>query len=139
MRLDRNPVSWVQVLRFGIVGIANTALDLTVFWLLTMVAGASIFVGNSLAYSAGILSSFVLNRVWTFRNLAFEHRVTVQLPLFVLVSLVGLSISNLSLWLFSQVLPLMAAKLSSIGLTFIWNFFGSKRMVFPGRHSFSNS
>lgn len=125
-----SPRALVQPLRFGVVGIVNTVLDLAVFWLLAGVLSTPILIANTLSYSVGALNSFALNRVWTFRGVAFRRGAAVQLPLFMLVSLVGLVVANLTLWLFAQALPVMVAKVVSVAVTFGWNFFASKGLVF---------
>jgi putative flippase GtrA len=127
-----SPRSLVQPLRFGVVGIVNTVLDLAVFWLLAGVFSMPILIANTLSYSVGALNSFVLNRLWTFRGVAFRRGAALQLPLFMLVSLVGLVVANLTLWLFAQALPVMVAKVVSVAVTFVWNFFASKVLVFRG-------
>ena len=124
--------SFAQPVRFGIVGVANTCLDVAAFWLLARTLGTPLLVANSLSDTAGIVNSFILNRLWTFRGIAFRDRAGVQLPRFLLVSLVGLAVANLSLWFFAQLLPVMTAKLLSVAVTFAWNFFSSKRLVFRG-------
>jgi len=126
------PQALLQPLRFGIVGITNTGLDLAVFWLLAGMLGMPILIANTISYSAGVLNSFVLNRLWTFRGVAFRNSAEVQLPLFMVVSLIGLSVANVILWLCAQVLPVGVAKLVSVAVTLVWNFFASKRIVFRG-------
>jgi putative flippase GtrA len=126
------PQALLQPLRFGIVGIANTGLDLAAFWLLASVVGMPLLLANTISYSAGVLNSFTLNRLWTFRGVAFHNSAAVQLPLFLVVSLIGLGVSTVILWVCAQVLPMMAAKLASVAVTFVWNFFGSKRLAFRG-------
>lgn len=56
-----------QTMRFGFVGLLNTAIALSLIWLL-MVAGASPYVANLAGYALGLVISFTLNRIWTFRQ-----------------------------------------------------------------------
>lgn len=132
MNHRRLPQALRQPLRFGMVGIANTGLDVATFWVLAGALGMPILIANTLSYSAGVLNSFVLNRLWTFRGVAFRNNPAEQLPLFLLVSLIGLGVASLTLWLCAQVLSVMAAKLVSVAVTFVWNFLASKRLVFRG-------
>ena len=54
-----------QALRFGTVGLLNTGLGLCSIWLF-MWLGASPFLSNAIGYGVGFISSFVLNRNWSF-------------------------------------------------------------------------
>ena len=121
-----------QPIKFGLVGIANTAVDLGCFWLLVAWGQVPPLLANTLSYSLGIANSYLLNRIWTFGGTSFRQAPAAQFRRFVLVSLIGLGVSNAVLWTLAPVLPLLAAKLVSIAATFVWNFIASKRFVFDG-------
>ncbi|GAA3043884.1 GtrA family protein [Actinokineospora globicatena] len=74
-------------LRFGLVGIVNTLIDLVGYTLLTL-AGAPLLVANTVSTSAGMLCSFTLNRSFTFRATSGDARA--QALLFFLVTAFGL-------------------------------------------------
>ncbi len=63
--------SW-QFLRFCLVGGANTAVDLLILnaflWRLPTSNVQVLVVYNSVAYTSGALSSFFLNKYWTFER-----------------------------------------------------------------------
>ena len=111
-----------QPIKFGLVGIANTGIDLGCFWLLVTWLQTPPLIANTLSYSLGILNSFLLNRAWTFGGTRFHQARTQQFQRFVLVSLIGLGVSNAVLWTLVHALPLLAAKVGSIAVTFVWNF-----------------
>jgi putative flippase GtrA len=119
----------VRALRFGAVGIANTALDATLFSFLTLVAGTPAVAANVVSYSAGIGLSFVLNRGWTFRD---RHRrgAWTQLILYAAGSLAGLALSTLVIALLVRAWGPLPAKAASIGATFVWNYLYSNVVVF---------
>jgi putative flippase GtrA len=54
-----------RVLRFGLVGAANTALGYSVI-LVVLALGGGDYSSNLAGYAAGLTLSFVLNRSWTF-------------------------------------------------------------------------
>ena len=66
--MDRPPTSagLAQFVRFGLVGLANTAASYCVIWLLAPRMGVP--VASTAGYAAGVLQSFVLNRLWTFKT-----------------------------------------------------------------------
>lgn len=55
-----------QALRYGSVGLVNTAFGLSVIWVL-MFFGVGPYPANAMGYAAGLVVSFLLNRSWTFR------------------------------------------------------------------------
>lgn len=52
-------------LRFGLVGLANTAVGLGTI-LAMLAAGLGDYAANMCGYAVGLVVSFVLNRTWTF-------------------------------------------------------------------------
>ena len=55
-----------QGLRFGSVGLVNTAIGLAVIWA-AMWMGISPGLANAIGYAVGLCWSFALHRNWTFR------------------------------------------------------------------------
>jgi putative flippase GtrA len=54
-----------RLVRFGIVGIVNTAIGLAIIYG-ALFAGLGDFAANALGYGCGLVLSFVLHRGWTF-------------------------------------------------------------------------
>lgn len=90
--------------RFVLVGCANLVVSLGAFYLCyhylplgaaTSVQGAT---ANVLAYAAGMLNSFLLNRVWTFR--AGHGRLTTQAWRFTVLNAASLLGSTLVVFVF---------------------------------------
>lgn len=119
----------MRALRFGAVGIANTAFDVAIFSVLTLLAGTPAVAANVVSYSAGIGSSFVLNRAWTFRDRQ-RRRSWTQLILFVAGNLAGLALSTTVVALLVGAWGPFFAKTASVGATFAWNYLFSNLVVF---------
>jgi putative flippase GtrA len=54
-----------RVVRFGMVGLVNTAIGLAVLYA-ALFAGFGDFLSNALGYGSGLIVSFFLHRGWTF-------------------------------------------------------------------------
>jgi putative flippase GtrA len=69
---------WVQTIKYGIVGVINTLVCFIVIWAIlkfvygvtgaAKATGAEITISNVLGYISGLLTSFFLNRKWTFQS-----------------------------------------------------------------------
>ena len=57
-----------QLVVFGLVGVANTAVGLGTIVLMQTVIGLDPFVANPIGYAAGLVNSFAMNRAFTFRD-----------------------------------------------------------------------
>jgi putative flippase GtrA len=58
----------VRPLRFAVVGAANTLVGLVTIFAAKALLEPGDVVANALGYGVGVLSSFVLNRQWTFQD-----------------------------------------------------------------------
>lgn len=118
-----------RIARFAAVGVLNTGFDFAVFNLLYYGAGAPLLLANTTGYLVGLANSYLLNSRWTFRDRARQDDMG-RAALYAALSLVGLGIANLMLWLLAFVLPAWLAKIGVIGGTFSWNYWSSRRFVF---------
>lgn len=57
-----------EALRFGAVGLVNTAVGLGVIYLVMAATPAGPYLANATGYAVGLCVSFTLNRRWTFRS-----------------------------------------------------------------------
>ena len=100
------PKSFIQLIKFALVGVLNTLVDFLVYTLLVLVFGISennvfmIGLFTLIAYACGVLNSFILNTRWTFRQ---EYKRTAkERVMFVVVNIVSWGFSYLLVWLFSN-------------------------------------
>ncbi len=83
-----------QLLRFCVVGVSNTLVSLVAFAALLHL-GLHYLVASVLAFAAGAVNGYVLNRLWTFRASSTWRSRT----LYVGVQLVGVALNAALLWL----------------------------------------
>ncbi len=125
--------SLFQAIRFMMVGVLNTLVDIVVYFMLTRFTGYfdhHILITRIISFLSGSVCSFILNRIWTF-----EKRDKIQgwelLKFYVTVGM-SLLIGLFSMQFFIKAFHLydLIALAISIIFTFIWNFTISKFWVF---------
>lgn len=118
----------LQALKFGLVGIANTALGLSVILVCMYVFGFPPVIANVIGYAAGLCLSFYGNSRWTFRHGTSRHSGVRFLLAFGISYLANLAILLGALRL--GLSPLVAQILAVMTYTAIF-FVLSKFFVFP--------
>ena len=118
-----------EFLRFGLVGIVNTAVDFVVFVLLYRGTGLDPLLCNVVAFLVAVTNSYLLNHHWTFRGSGSTLSFVAYVR-FAALNAGGLVIGTLAILLLGRFMPLELAKLIAAGLTLIWNYTCSKLFVF---------
>lgn len=116
-------------IRFGLVGVINTVVDLGVFSLLYRAGGLDPLLANGIAFFLAVTNSYLLNHHWTFRQPESSMSFSAYAR-FVVLNIGGLLISALAILMLRKIIPLELAKLIAAGITFLWNFTFSKLFVF---------
>lgn len=57
-----------QFLRFGLVGVANTAMCLAIVWTLRDGSGVPVWAASIAGYAVAMVQSYLINRFWTFNG-----------------------------------------------------------------------
>lgn len=121
-------------LRFGIIGVVNTALDFTLLLLLNSV-GVNKYIANFISTSVAFIFSFFANRTFTFKSSGDAKRQFIP---FLAVTLSGLWILQpIIIWLstplfhsLNQDVSLLLAKLVATVASLVWNYLLYSRLVF---------
>lgn len=120
-----------QFVKFGLTGVMNTLVDYTVFLMLSYLS-VNIYLSQVVAYSCGMLNSYVVNRSWTFKSR--KSFFSVQMLRFVVVNLSLLVISLGVLWLGSQLgYNKFISKLGATAVTLVVGFIVNRFWVFNGK------
>jgi putative flippase GtrA len=80
--------TFLQFLRFGVVGVAGFLVDAGVLTAMLWL-GLGPYAGRVVSYLAAASTTFALNRAWTFRSALREGPVAAQWGRFVLLNLMG--------------------------------------------------
>lgn len=130
-----------SVVRFAVVGVVNTALDLLVYLELLRL-GLPIPLANLISTSTGMTFSYLANRHFTFRSTG-QHRLPAvqQALLFLLVTGLGLWVLQpvvivaVTAWMDgasfgAEGLRTLVPKLCGIAVGIVWNYGLYSRVVF---------
>jgi dolichol-phosphate mannosyltransferase len=79
-------------IKFGVVGLSGIVVNLGVFTVL-LNAGMNKFIASPLAIEFSIVTNFLLNNYWTFRERKTRDRIRIKGIKFNLVSLLSLAVS----------------------------------------------
>lgn len=119
--LGKSSNGLVQLFRYGFVGLAAAIVDTGALLLLANVWGVDYIAANTVGFILGTAVNYMISVAWVF------HRTThpaIEVSLFVLIGVVGLGVSDLSLWVGVHwfAMDLLWAKVLAIVVGFLWNF-----------------
>ncbi len=89
-----------MLIYYFFLGGITFVVDYALLFLLTEYAGIHYLLSAALAFVAGVIVNYVLNRVFNFKS--ESEQVLRQFIVFILVSLVGLAINELLLYVFVE-------------------------------------
>ena len=112
-----------KFLKFCIVGFSGMIVDFGTTWLLKEKVKVNKYIANSTGFILAASSNYLFNRFWTFHSV--NPRIVYEYGSFILISIVGLAINNLIIFLLNEKMKLnfYLSKLFAIGVVTIWNFF----------------
>lgn len=128
-------------LRYVVVGLSGTAIDLGSLYFMTELSGIDPRVDPrfsllvTIAFLLAVVNNYVLNRAWTFQSK--DSNVTGEFGRFLIVALGGFLLTQLLMGLFVGYLGLwyMLSKAFTSGLVLIWNFALNKLWTFRSQPS----
>jgi putative flippase GtrA len=129
-RAMRDPRSWAQLLRFGVVGASGYVVNLVVFATMVEVVGLDHRAAAVIAFVVALTNNFFWNRHWTFR--AGGGHAGFQAARFLVVSIGAFLFSLVVLELLVSVagLPDVPAQALAIACATPLNFAGNRLWSF---------
>jgi len=112
----------LKFLKFCVVGFSGMVIDFSTTWLLKEKAKVNKYIANSTGFILAATSNYIWNRIWTFQS--ENSRIAVEYFSFILISVAGLGINNLVIYLLNDRLKInfYLSKLLAIGVVTVWNF-----------------
>lgn len=126
----RRPASWVQLLKFGLVGCSGYVVNLAVFVALADSIGLHYALAALGAFAVAVSNNFLWNRHWTFD--ARGDRAGFQAMRFLVVSVVALliNLAALEVLIVGASLGSLPAQAIAVAVAMPFNFVGNKLWTF---------
>jgi putative flippase GtrA len=125
----------LKALSFAAVGLVNTAVDATVFFLMLGFVTSSLIVANISGWLVAVTGSYVMNSLITFSAETGGALRLKDYAGFVGSGLVAVTATTLTVVAAAQFMPVWAAKVLAILVSFAVNFSITHFVVFRARPS----
>jgi putative flippase GtrA len=86
------------------------------------------YIANSAGFVLAASSNYLFNRLWTFES--NNPKILVEYSTFFIISVIGLIINNLVIYLLEKKLKFYFAKFVAIMVTSVWNFLANYYLNF---------
>lgn len=112
----------VQLIRFGIVGVIAMIIDVGVLAFLKEVMHVDVLIASAISFTVSVVVNYILSMLWVFKSKG-ENKVK-EFVIFVLLSIGGLLINQLIMWLGTEVVNFyyLAVKVFALLFVPIYNF-----------------
>jgi putative flippase GtrA len=115
-------------IRFCLVGLANTGVDLAVFLVLFYRLDMPLLAAHWGAFFVATCSSYFLNKRWSFERR--EPATAAEIVKFGSVLFAGLMVTSAVVKALAAFMPAVFAKILTIGVSAAWNYTGLRFLVF---------
>ncbi|RZK43603.1 MAG: GtrA family protein [Pedobacter sp.] len=120
-----------RLVKFGLTGLLGMAIDFGATWFFKEKVKINKYVANAIGFCLAVSNNYLINRVWTFESKNADW--ATESGKFILVSLIGLGLNTLIIYLFHQRKDgtnFYLAKAFAIVIVFVWNFLANTFYTF---------
>ena len=116
----------IQLIKFGIVGVIATLIDLAVLMLLKEFMQVDVLVASAVAFSVSVIANYILSMLFVFKG--SENSKVKELIVFVALSIGGLLLNQFIMWLGTEIMTAYYLWVKAFALVFvpIYNFITRK-------------
>ncbi|WP_133015272.1 GtrA family protein [Clostridium cuniculi] len=118
-----------RFIKFGLVGVLNTAINWIIFILLNSL-GVYYIISNIISYSLSTLNSYIWNSKWVFKYNGDNIKETTFK--FIILNIIGLILNTCILYILVDILgsSKIIGLIITTGIVMILNYFINKLWVF---------
>lgn len=117
-----------QILKFGVVGGIAFVIDYGILFLLAKVIGLNELISAAISFIVSLTFNYFLSTKWVFEA---KKQTPKEVIIFVLLSVVGLGINELLIYLGTKKLGIdvMIVKLFATAIVMVYNFITRKLII----------
>lgn len=123
-----------QITRFAVVGGGAFLIDYGIMILLTELFGVNYLISSAISFTVSVIFNYLLSVHWVF-NVTGERSQTQDFAVFIILSVIGLGINQLIMWLTVDKLHIfyMVSKIGATAIVMIYNFITRKIFLENGK------
>ena len=116
----------MQLIKFGIVGVIATLIDLAVLMLLKEFMHIDILVASAVAFSVSVIANYILSMLFVFESSG--NSKVKEFLVFVVLSIGGLLLNQFIMWIGTEIMTAYYLWVKVFALVFvpIYNFITRK-------------
>ncbi len=119
---------FMQIIKFGLVGVIATVIDYVLLYVLTEFFNIYYLISSIISFSVSVIFNYIASVRWVFDVDKNKNSKVKELVVFIILSVIGLGINQLFMWLLSDKLNIyyMISKLFATVVVMCWNFITRK-------------
>lgn len=126
-----NSSTFVQLLRYGVVGAISFAVDFGGLWILKEIIGIFYLWSAAISFILGLITNYLLSTIWVFKEKRFDN-YWIEFSIFAIIGIIGLAFNEVIIYVSTDILGFyyLIGKIVSTIMVFFWNFFARKIILF---------
>jgi len=116
----------IQLIKFGIVGVIATLIDLAVLMILKEFMKVDVLAASAVAFSVSVIANYILSMLFVFESRG--NSKVKEFLVFVVLSIGGLLFNQLIMWIGTEIMTAYYLWVKAFALVFvpIYNFITRK-------------
>ena len=112
----------IQLIKFGIVGVVATVIDLGTLMLLKEIMHIDVLIASAVSFSVSVIANYILSMLFVFKG--SENGKAKEFIIFVALSIGGLLLNQFVMWLGAEVMMIhyLWVKIFAMFFVPIYNF-----------------
>ena len=116
----------IQLIKFGIVGVIATLIDLAVLMVLKEILDVDVLAASAVAFSVSVIANYILSMLFVFESSG--NSKVKEFLVFVVLSIGGLLLNQFIMWIGTEIMTAYYLWVKAFALVFvpIYNFITRK-------------
>ena len=112
----------IQLIKFGIVGVIATLIDLAVLMVLKEILDVDVLAASAAAFSVSVIANYILSMLFVFKSRG--NSKVKEFLVFVILSIGGLLLNQFIMWIGTEIMTAYYLWVKAFVLVFvpIYNF-----------------